>query len=137
MRWLLPLVLSVLPFGGCIATVQPAEAGTALGGSWPWAVQRIALASTTDWNEYDPEGWVAQALVRNAHASADLYVGDPSETGTFASGSDHYLTVPAGGAVRIPFTQSNGRTAVARLHIVLASGTASHPVEIVLSATTE
>lgn len=135
MRWLLLPLVALL--GGCMSTIPEAEAGTALGGAWPWAVRRVALSSTTDWVAYDPDAWVAQALVVNAHATDDLYVGDPAETGTFVGATDQYVTLPPGAGIRIPLTQANGKLSPARLVINLASSTASHPVELVLSATTE
>lgn len=103
----------------------------------PWFVERVAVASTTDWDLWTAPSWTRQVVIRNAHASAALYVGNYDETGAFVSGSDDYVTLPAGAAIVLPLTPGAGQTQADHYVIPLASSTASHPVEIVLVETPE
>lgn len=104
----------------------------------PWWVERVALGSTTDWEVYVAPTWARQVIVRNAHASATLYLGNYDETGTFSSGSDDYLTLPAGAAVTLPLSSGSSQVPdAAHRNLPLASAQASHPVEIVIFETPE
>lgn len=103
-----------------------------LGGTDPWAIDRVALSSTTDWVLYTVPGWATQIMIRNADSSASLYVGRYDETGTFASASDNYFTLKAGESLTLPLTPDNGRGKSDHWVVPLASSTASHAVEIVI-----
>ena len=109
-----------------------------LGGTRPWWIERVAVASTSDWDVYTAPTWARQAIVRNAHATAPLYLGNYDETGAFVSATDDYFTIPAGGAVVLPLSAGVAQSPdTSHLTIPLASASASHPVEIVLLETPE
>jgi hypothetical protein len=101
-----------------------------LSGSAPLLIQRVALSSTTDWVAYTLPSWAGQVQVGNPHASADLYLGNTDESGAFVSATDNYKTIAAGGAQTIPLISK--KTAPFVLTLLLASGTASHPVELII-----
>lgn len=132
-RWALLAVLLLV----VALSVGRAVAATALGGTSPWAIDRVALGSTTDWDVYTAPGWAAQVLIRNAHSSGTLYVGRYDEIGTFAGASDEYITLPAGATLTLPLTLANGRGDDTHRAIPLASSTSSLPVELVYVETAQ
>ena len=103
--------------------------GPTLSGVAPWTVERVALASTSDFTIYTAPTWARQCLVRNAHASADLFVGRYSESGAFNSSTSEYVTLPAGAAITIPLSAGTSTEPSDHLTIPLASSTSSHPAE--------
>lgn len=106
-----------------------------LTGTRPWAVDRELLSSTTNWVPYVAPDWVRVVVVRNAHASDALLVGNRGASGAVAA---PYFTVPAGGSLRIPLTAGPAKALLdADRTIPLGSTTASHPVEFLLAETAE
>jgi hypothetical protein len=99
--------------------------------SRPWAIDAKALTSTTDWVIFTVPPWCRQILVRNIHASATLYLGDSTETGTFnLCPTDKCTPLYAGEFASLSLVRDDGTTSVFTAHrsIPLASATPSHPV---------
>jgi len=130
------MVLSLLMVG-CMVPPDYAEAGSTLTGNPPWAIERVVLGSTTDWDVFTAAAWAAQAIVKNEHASGVLSVGRYDETGTYSAANDEYILLPAGASIVLPLTGGRQRGDAAHLAIPLYSATASLPVSIVLVETPE
>ncbi len=105
-----------------------------LTGDRPWAIDREILSSTTNWVPYTAPEWCRVVVIRNAHASDALLVGDLGASGAVAA---PYFTIAAGGSLRIPLTGGRELGTAAARTIPLGSSTASHPVEFLLAETAE
>lgn len=122
MRWFSLLFAFLLMF------VAPAWGATTItSGSRP-GKDHQTIDSTTDWDPYTFPNWVTWVIVCNNHATANVYWGDPVETGAAVLATDKYTTIPPGTCWGEPITSASTPSAAQRV-VNLHSTTASHPVD--------
>lgn len=114
---------------------MPTDTPIQLAGSRPWDVDRQELASTTDWCCYQADTWCRQLVVKNEHATDDLYLGQRGLYGAADLNSQAYATLGPGQSATLTLSEG-GRSRGsddARL-VPLHSTTADHPVSFLQSA---
>lgn len=137
----LPIVVlsffSLIFLPACTPTTMLAvdawAAGT-LTGATPWAIDRVLIVSTTDWDVWTSQTWARQCLIKNEHADEPMYFGNYDETSTFVAATDNYITIAAGSAVTYQLVPDVTYPITTHRAIPLASATASHPVSILCVA---
>ena len=115
---------------------ESAEAATAIGGSRPWTVVHLTVASTTDWDVYEAPSWASICMVKNEHASGVLAVGRYDETSTADLSDptdDEFLLLSPGAAWTFPVASGSQ----SHPELPLASTTASLPVGIFCTSSAE
>jgi hypothetical protein len=126
-RWIrAPLLLLCVWMG-----LAPSLSGTA-----PWMAEHVVLSSTTDWVVYTAPSWARTCLVKN-EGSGTAYLGRSTETSTFDSTNDEYISLPSGSAVTIPLTSGQSAAPSTHLTIPIASATASLPIGFYCTASSQ